>query len=143
MSNTIAVSGPLAHAQRAQAVQADHLRRAMQATAAGVQLAAYGFDAGTVAELLMMQAQIFNRVVALQKSWEQGWQGWAHYAGEVKGMNTASKLLERQCNIFGQATALLMRQMVDITGLQENISVDYTYWVSERLAEKRAQQQHA
>jgi hypothetical protein len=143
MINNQADSGPLAHMRRAQAVQSDHLRRATQAMAASLQLAAYGFDAATVAEISMMQAEIFNRVVALQKSWEQGWAGWAHYASEVKGMNTASKLLERQCNIFGQATALLMRQMVDITGLQENISVDYTFWVSERLGEKRAQHQHA
>jgi hypothetical protein len=49
-----------------------------------------------------------------------------------------SKFVERECNIAGQAIALVMKQVTDIAGLEENIEVDYAYWVSEKLAEKKA-----
>jgi hypothetical protein len=44
-----------------------------------------------------------------------------------------SKLAEREGNIFGQAAQILCSQATDLVGLQENIAVDYGYWVSEKL----------
>jgi hypothetical protein len=127
---------PVTHARRAQALQAGQVARLARATTGTLQLAAHGFDITAVAELMAMQTQLKERFIALQKSWAEGWVSWWHYANDAKGLNTMTKLMERESNIMGQAMALISRQMVDLTGLQESASVGYTYWVQEKLAEK-------
>lgn len=128
---------PLDHALKARAVASDRLARGAAATLATMQLAARGIDAGTILELAEMQDAVRARCKALSEGWVKGWEAWAQYADQLKGANTMSKFVERECNILAQAMALMMKQVTDISGLQENIEVDYAYWVSEKLAEKR------
>jgi hypothetical protein len=54
-----------------------------------------------------------------------------------RGANTMSKLVERESNIGVQFGQLLGAQLTDLVGLQENIEVDYSYWINGKLAEKR------
>lgn len=128
---------PLDHALKAHAVASDRLVRGTAATLATMQLAARGFDPSTILELAEMQDAVRARYKALSEGWMKGWTAWAQYADQLKGANTMSKFVERECNILGQAMTLVMKQVTDISGLQENIEVDYAYWVSEKLAEKK------
>ena len=128
---------PLDHAMRARAITTDRVARGTAAGMATMQLLARGLDAGTIMELVSMQDAVLARYKALSAGWVQGWQAWAKYADQLKGANTMAKFVERECNIAGQAMALLMKQMTAISGLQENIEVDYAYWVSEKLAERK------
>lgn len=46
-----------------------------------------------------------------------------------------SEQLEQQYNITEQFTALLKSQASDLLDLQENVQVDYGYWVAQKLDE--------
>ncbi len=67
----------------------------------------------------------------------QEWKSWIAYTDQIKGANTMSKLAEREGNIVAQVTQILSSQATDLVGLQENIDVDYSYWINQKLSDKR------
>jgi hypothetical protein len=107
--------------------------RAFSNAANTAQLFAQGMDQKTRDELVHMGEAAWTRLRTLRENWIKDWAGWLDYASELKGANTMSKLAEREGNIFGQAAQILCSQATDLVGLQENIAVDYGYWVSEKL----------
>ncbi len=127
----------LHHAMRAAALQNDWAARAMGNASATAQVFALGIDAESFDELLQMQQAACRRLLDLQSGWMQEWKSWIAYADQIKGANTMSKLAEREGNIVAQLTQILGNQATDLVGLQENIHVDYSYWINQKLSEKR------
>ncbi len=82
-------------------------------------------------DLLHMQQAAWRRLFTLQSGWMQDWKSWLLYSDRIKGANTMSKLAESEGNIVAQLVQLLSNQATDWVGLQENIHVDYSYWVNE------------
>jgi len=127
----------LKHALKTTQLHAAWATRAMGNASATAQVFAMGVDSETVKEIVDMQQAVWERIWALQKTWARDWQRWVQYAEQVKGANTMSKLVEREANIAAQFTQLLSNQATDWVGLQENVDVDYSYWINEKLEEKR------
>ncbi|MDB5481386.1 MAG: hypothetical protein JWO83_2439 [Caulobacteraceae bacterium] len=127
----------LAHAVKAGTLQTDRAARALGDARATAEVFAGGVDPADWQELLQMQDAAWRRLYALQDGWLKGWAQWMQYAGQIRGANTLSKLVERESNIGVQFSQLLSAQFTDLVGLQENIEVGYSYWINGRLAEKR------
>ncbi len=131
-------ANPVLHrAMRAAALQSDWTARAMGNASATAQAFALGIDTESLDELLQMQQAVWRRLLDLQSGWMQEWKSWIAYADQIKGANTMSKLAEREGNIIAQLTQILGNQASDLVGLQENIHVDYSYWINQKLSEKR------
>ena len=129
---------PFLHrAMRAVALHNDWAARAMGNASATAQVFALGIDAESMGELLQMQQAAWRRLMDLQSGWMQEWKLWIAYADQIKGANTMSKLAERENNIVAQLTQILGNQATDLVGLQENIHVDYSYWINQKLSDKR------
>ncbi len=127
----------LHHALRATALQSDWAARAMGNASATAQVFALGIDMETWDELLQMQQAAWRRLFTLQSNWMEEWKNWIQYSDQIRGANTMSKLAEREGNIVAQLTQILSGQATDLVGLQENIDVDYSYWIHEKLKQKR------
>ena len=129
---------PILHyALRASALQRDWAARATGKASATAQVFALGIDAESLDEFVQMQLAVWQRLLALQSSWAQDWRLWIQYCDQIKGANTLSKLAEREGNIVAQLTQILSNQVTDLIGLQENIDVGYSYWIHEKLEQKR------
>lgn len=128
---------PLDHAMKAYTLQRNAVARAIGGSTATAQLLAFGIDAETWNQVLQMQVAALQRLHVLQQGWLKGWIAWTRYADQTKGANTMSKLVEREYNIVAQFTQLLTEQVTGLMELQENIEVGYSYWVAEKLHEKR------
>jgi len=125
------------HAEKARALTANWAARATGNAAATAQLAGLGLDAQDWMDLLDLQLAAWQRLGALQQGWVESYKTWMKYAGQVKGANTISKLVERECNIGAQLTQLIGSQITDLVTLEENFEIDFSYWVAQALAEKR------
>jgi len=127
----------LDHALKARALQSNRTMRATGSAVATAQLFALGMDGTEWEELFQLHTAAWARLRALQEGWAEDWKNWWRYAEQLKGANTMAKLAERECNISAQLVSLLGAQATSLVGLQENIEVDYFYWVQQRLDAKR------
>jgi len=127
----------VAHALKAATLQTSWAARSISNASATAQIFALGIDSETWSELLQMQQAAWRRLLTMQMNWTSDWKSWIQYSEQIKGANTMSKLAERESNIGAQLTQLLSNQFTDLVGLQENIDVDYSYWINEKLNEKR------
>ena len=125
------------HALRGAALQSDWATRALRNASATAEVFASGIDPESLEELLQMQHAAWQRLFTLQSNWVQEWNNWMQYSDLIKGANTTFKFVEREGNIVAQCVQLLSKQSADLIGLQENIDVDYSYWINEKLSEKR------
>lgn len=83
-------------------------------------------------ELLEMQQAVVQQVQQLHQGWMRGWTAWLGEFDQLKRVNTMSKLVEQEFNVAAQFLLLLQGQATDWTNLQENIQVNYGYWLSEQ-----------
>lgn len=83
-------------------------------------------------ELWQMQQAVLQQTQQMQQGWMQGWTAWLGEFGQLKRANTMSKLVEQEFNLVAQFVLLLQGQATDWTNLQENIEVNYGYWLSEQ-----------
>ncbi len=125
------------HALRGVALQSDWAARALRNASATAQVFAAGIEPDDWEELLQMQYAAWQRLFTLQSNWVEDWKSWIRYCDLIKGANTSFKFVEREGNIVAQCVQLVSSQAADVIGLQENIDVDYSYWINEKLAEKR------
>jgi hypothetical protein len=95
-------------------------------------------DAGTWQELLAIQQAVWQRLQSQQTDWLQGCTGLAREYGQLRQANTVSKFMEQEYNAVAQFSALLSNQATALIGLMENIQVDYSYWISQKLAPPEA-----
>ncbi|HSV48186.1 MAG TPA: hypothetical protein VLJ58_20515 [Ramlibacter sp.] len=101
------------------------------ATAALLPMAATRLD--TWHDLMAIQRAVLQRLQQQQQGWLQGWAEWAQQLALLKRANTMSEHAEQQYNLMAQAGDLLKTQATDLLSLQENIEVDYGYWVAQKL----------
>jgi hypothetical protein len=131
-----AIATPIEHMTKAGTLQADRATRALHTVTAAAQLVASGIDPAMIGELSQMQIATIERMRTLRESWSKDWESWWHYAAQLRTSNTMSKLVERETNIFAQMGQLLGSQITDWMGLQENIEVNYAYWLKQKLDQK-------
>ena len=127
----------VAHAMTATALHSSWAVRSLKNVSATAELFARGMDAETWHELMQMQQSAWQRLLTLQTRWAGDWKSWIAYAEQIKGANTMSKLAEREGNIGAQLAQLLSNEATDLVGLLENIHVDYSYWIDQKLNAKR------
>lgn len=84
-------------------------------------------------ELFQLQQVVLQQVEQLHQGWLSGWTAWLGEFAQLKRVNTMSKLVEQEFNLAAQFVLLLQGQATDWTSLQENIEVNYGYWLSEKL----------
>lgn len=111
-------------------------RQLAQATQHGWASAALPFAARpqTWQELCDLQQAVLQQLQQLQQGWLQGWTAWLGEFGQLKRANTMSKLVEQEFNLAAQWLLLLQGQATDLTNLQENIEINYGYWLSQQTA---------
>lgn len=90
------------------------------------------FDNEIFLERLQFQQAVFNRIFENQKSWFTGIAGIIQEYMGLKEANTLSKHVEQECNIIGQWSALITRQVASWTEMLENFQTDYDYWISQK-----------
>jgi|HubBroStandDraft_1064217.scaffolds.fasta_scaffold40685_1 hypothetical protein len=127
----------LRHALKAQTLQGNLVARAMGNAVATAEVFAFGIDQESYEELSRMGEAVWSRLRILREGWVRDWQNWFLYADKINGANTMSKLVEREGNIAAQFAQIVGEQVTGMVGLQENILVDYSYWINEKLNEKR------
>jgi hypothetical protein len=101
--------------------------------AASLQLLALAGKPEVWNELLALQQAVLEQAQEIQSGWVAGWSAWFQSFGEVRRANTMSKLLEQEFNMLGQAFKLLQGQTTDLVNFQDNVEVNYAYWVSQQL----------
>lgn len=84
-------------------------------------------------ELFQLQQAVWQQMGQLQQGWTRGWTSWLEEFAQLKRVNTMSKLVEQEFNLAAQFLLLLQGQATDWTGLQENIEVNYGYWLHETV----------
>ena len=126
-------AAPLLQLQAFGTLLGQSMARSMQNGAATAAVLPATLSADTAAELLALQVAVFDRIRSMQQDWWQAWGGWLQECGQLRRANTMSEHLEQQYNVMEQATALLKSQAADLMTLQENVEVDYGYWVSQKL----------
>lgn len=84
-------------------------------------------------ELFQLQQAVLQQWQQLQQGWLRGWGAWLQEFARLKRVNTMSKLVEQEFNLAGQFLLLLQGQATDWANLQENVEVNYGYWLHEQL----------
>jgi hypothetical protein len=100
---------------------------------AAARLFAFGMNTQTWTELLLLNEAAWQRGWKLQENWLRGWKAWSQECRRVRRANTMSKFVEQEFDLLAQLGHLLSDQATDLVTLQENIDVDYGYWVNEKL----------
>lgn len=142
--NPALISPPAAPPAPPQPLVVEHLlkrhsllsRQLAQATRHGWTTAAllpFATRPQTWQELLQLQQAVLQQVQQLHHGWIDGWSAWLGEFGQLKRANTMSKLVEQEFNLVAQFVLLLQGQATDWTNLQENIEVNYGYWLSEQV----------
>jgi hypothetical protein len=124
---------PVQHLQSLQILMGQWMARSSGNAANTAALLPHVWSTDLWQEMGQMQAAILRRLQLQQQAWVAGCTGLATEYQEGKRANTMSKLVEQQCNLVAQFGQLLSQQATSLVGLQENIEVDYGYWVSQKL----------
>lgn len=92
--------------------------------------------AQTYDELFAMQQAVIGRIAQLQQGWLRGWNQWLHDFGQMRQADTLSEHMEQQYNLGARVGALCKQQATDLLSLQENLEVDYGYWLARQARER-------
>ncbi len=128
-----AVPAPLHHVQTFHILMGEWAARSSGNATTTAAMAPMGLNTELWKELEHMQAAIVRRLQEQQKGWMNGYAALAQEYQQGRRANTMSKFVEQQFNLVAQFGQLLSKQATDLVGLQENIEVDYGYWVSQKL----------
>lgn len=83
-------------------------------------------------ELAEMQTAVQQRLQQQQNVWLEGCTALVAQSLQLKRANTLSKMADQQFNLMGQLQALVSTQTTSLLSLQENIEVDYAYWLAQK-----------
>lgn len=140
LQQAMAQAHPVAmqHALTLHTLMSGWLTRAANSGIAAVKLNPFAANPQTWGELLQLQGAVMQQLQQQQQDWLRGWAAWTQEAAQIKHVNTMSKLVEQEFNLVAQFVQLLSEQATNFVNLQENIEVNYSYWVSEELGSKSA-----
>lgn len=114
-------------------LQSDRAMRNVRTATKTVALVVTGrVDSQMMSEFAQLQFAVWRRCCDLGETWTGAWEAWLDYAIETGNINTQSKLAERGANVLNQAGQLVASQIVDLAALQENIEIDYGFWISSK-----------
>lgn len=129
----VAPLGSIGHVATSGKVHMDRTARSLDTAVTTMRLAARGLDSDELKQLSDLQHSVLARFRVLGDGWMKDWQDWFRFATGMHGANTMSKLAEHETNIVCQATQMLGSQLSDLVSLQENIEVNYAYWLKQTL----------
>lgn len=117
----------------AMSLNASQLSRASAMAKDTCQLAVTPPDPDTIAEARELAKATVERATEMQKSWMAGWDDWLEYTQTLAGADTMPKFMAHSGNIMLRAQAQMLAQMTDMSGLAENFSVSYSFWVHKQI----------
>lgn len=124
------------HAEHIRQAVADvalrQLRSLQSALPAAVKLSQ---DVSAYYDLFAFQQAFLQRLSDLQTQWLEGLKGIAEEAGEIRRVNTTSKLIAQEYNLYAQFSALVMGQVSAVAELVENAQIDFGYLVAQTAEE--------
>ena len=83
--------------------------------------------------LFSLQQAVLKQLQQQQQDWMQGWETWLEEFAQIKRVNTLSKLTEQEFNLAAQLVVFFQERTTALVKLQENIQVNYGYWINEQL----------
>lgn len=123
----------IAHAQAAHNLLCRSAARTVGNCIGTAELVPQMMNLETWEELLQMQSAITERLQQQNEAWFKGVARLMKDYAQLKRANTMTKLFEQQFNIMGQWGQLLSVQTTNLMNLQENIEVDFGYWVAQKV----------
>jgi len=130
---TLAPPACIEHAQTVGTLLNRRATRMMSNLTSSAGLAQQALNPQTWVELQQLQQAVVQRLQQQNQNWMDGCATLVKEYSQIKQANTMSKLVEQQCNLVAQWGQLLGTQATNLMGLQENIEVDYGYWLSEKV----------
>lgn len=110
--------------------------RQMQSCQAMMRLAAQPrLDASLLTESLAIQAAVMKRLATQQAEWLAGLQAIAAEAASVKKVNTLSKLMDQESDLYARFNALLASQATATMELIESVQISVGYLVAQKEEE--------
>lgn len=126
--------GVMGHALKRHTLLSRSFLRAAANGMASAELLSFSARPQTWQELLALQQAVLAQLQQRQLEWMNGWFAWMRDYLTIREVNTLSKLAEQECNLAAQFVMLLQAQATDLIDLQENVEVNYGYWLSEVAA---------
>lgn len=111
-------------------------RRIMRAADAGIasaKLFTMAAHPQTWQVLFHLQQAILEQMQQQQKDWLSGWEDWLEEFAQIKRVNTMSKLVEQEFNLLAQFVLFLQERATSFVKLQENVEINYGYWINEEV----------
>ncbi len=88
-------------------------------------------------ELMELQQASQQQALRLQQQWLRRWATLWQEHRQMRQPNTVSKWMEEHFNLAAQTLDLLGQQACELANLEENVGVNYGYWVQQRLVVAR------
>ncbi|KAB2965041.1 hypothetical protein [Zoogloea sp.] len=127
---------PLGRLNTWQELITQSVTRQMQSCQALVRLAMQPQqDASLLTEGLAIQAAVMKRLATQQAQWLEGLQAIASEAARVRRVNTLSKLMDQESDLYARFNALLASQATATMELIESVQISVGYLVAQKEEE--------
>lgn len=109
------------------------MSRAVNNSIASAKLAPLATHPQVWETIFRLQQAVLEQVQEQQLDWLHGWEAWLAELAQIKRVNTLSKLVEQEFNLAAQLVVFFQERATDLVKLQENVQVNYGYWINEQL----------
>lgn len=125
------------HLQQVQQALSDIAQRQLGFIQTGLPaLIKFQQDGSALSTLFQFQAAFLQRLATQQTQFVDGLAQIAAQASQVRKVNTASKLMDQEYDLFAQFSALLVGQVTAFSELIENAQVDFAYLVAQEAEDQ-------
>ena len=107
-------------------------RQSTQALQAAAALPALSFQPAAIDEGMAFAVAITQQFSTLQGQWMQGLIELGQEMGEMRQVNTVTKLVDQEMNLLQQGFSLVSSQMTATVRVMENIQVNVAWWLSRK-----------
>lgn len=90
-------------------------------------------DSDTIGELYEMQGAFVKQIWKIDQDWRAGLLRIYENSLLLRKANTLSKVIEQDCNLFGQYGDLVTNTVTSMATLIDNSTVGYSYWLSKKI----------
>lgn len=124
---------PLGRLNAWQALITQSITRQMQSCQALMRLAMQPQqDASLITEGLAIQVAVMKRLATQQAQWLEGLQAIASEVASVKKVNTLSKLMDQESDLYARFNALLTSQATATMELIESVQISVGYLIEQQ-----------